>query len=69
MTELKTSEALDIVENHAKSLPESSEKSALLAAIERLKSKEPIYLEDVCEACGQPTKNFEIHPHCKEWWV
>ena len=40
----------------------------LLAAIERLTSKEPIVLKDVCEACGQPTVDFAIHDECKEWW-
>ena len=41
---------------------------AIIEAINELFSDKPIVLKDVCEACGQPTKNFEIHPHCRKWW-
>jgi len=39
-----------------------------LEAIERIHSMSPSILEDICEACGRPSTNFEIHEECRKWW-
>lgn len=53
----------------ASNIKDDKEREVVISAIKSIFSKKKIILKDVCEACGQPTKNFEIHPHCQEWWV
>lgn len=53
----------------AAQLQDGKEKDALTSSIHVVLSRKKVVIQDVCEACGQPTKNLEIHPHCEEWWV
>lgn len=58
-----------ILVESAKGIEDEVEKQALLSAIEVIFSNKKIVLKSICEACGEPSDNFEIHPHCQEWWV